>query len=192
MDNQVQTAKATLRRQMRDRLRELSAVARARAAEAACQRLRQQPVWITTKSVLFFAPLPQELNIWALLTEAQAAGRTVALPRFDRSTQQYTAAVLSDLNTDLRPGWLGISEPHGDCPNLAMNRLDLILVPGLAFDPCGRRLGRGKGYYDRLLADAPGMKCGVAFDEQVVSEVPVGPRDVRLNCILTPSRWLEC
>ncbi len=192
MDNQLQTAKATLRRQMRGWLRELSAADRARTAEAACQRLRQQPVWITAKSVLFFAPLPQELNIWTLITEARATGRTVALPRFDPTTQQYTAAVLSDLNADLRPGWLGIPEPHGDCPNLAMNRLDLILVPGLAFDPCGRRLGRGKGYYDRLLADAPGMKCGVAFDEQVVSEVPVGPQDVRLNCILTPSRWLEC
>jgi 5-formyltetrahydrofolate cyclo-ligase len=72
-----------------------------------------------------------------------------------------------------------------------MNRLDLILVPGLAFDLNGRRLGKGKGYYDRLLAGVSGIKCGVAFDEQVVSEVPAGPHDVRVNCILTPTRWLE-
>jgi 5-formyltetrahydrofolate cyclo-ligase len=72
-----------------------------------------------------------------------------------------------------------------------LNRLDLVLVPGVGFDLQGRRLGRGRGFYDRLLADVDGIKCGVAFEEQVVSEIPVGPRDVRLNFILTPTRCVE-
>ncbi|MBP9903534.1 MAG: 5-formyltetrahydrofolate cyclo-ligase, partial [Verrucomicrobia bacterium] len=72
-----------------------------------------------------------------------------------------------------------------------LNRLDLVLVPGVAFDPRGGRLGRGQGYYDRLLAGVRGTKCGVAFDEQIVDAVPVGPLDIRLNCILTPTRWIE-
>ena len=70
-------------------------------------------------------------------------------------------------------------------------RLDLVLVPGVAFDLHGRRLGRGRGYYDRLLSQVGGRTCGVAFDEQVVSEVPVEAHDVLLNCILTPTRWFE-
>jgi 5-formyltetrahydrofolate cyclo-ligase len=54
----------------------------------------------------------------------------------------------------------------------------------------GRRLGRGKGYYDRLLAAVRGAKCGVAFDQQVVSEIPVEPHDILMNFTLTPTRWL--
>jgi len=68
-------------------------------------------------------------------------------------------------------------------------RLDLALVPGVAFDLNGHRLGRGKGYYDRLLAMLTGPACGVAFDQQIVSQVPNEPHDVRLSCILTPTRW---
>jgi 5-formyltetrahydrofolate cyclo-ligase len=69
--------------------------------------------------------------------------------------------------------------------------LDLVLAPGVAFDLQGHRLGRGKGFYDRLLADVRGVKCGVAFDEQIVDAVPVGPLDVGVDCLVTPTRWLE-
>jgi 5-formyltetrahydrofolate cyclo-ligase len=69
--------------------------------------------------------------------------------------------------------------------------LDLILVPGVAFDLQGRRLGRGKGYYDQLLGALHGTRCGVAFDQQVVDEIPMAPHDMTLHCILTPTRWVE-
>jgi 5-formyltetrahydrofolate cyclo-ligase len=72
-----------------------------------------------------------------------------------------------------------------------LNRLDFILVPGVAFDLHGRRLGRGRGFYDQLLANVRGRTCGVAFDEQIVRDVPIEPHDVSLNCILTPTRWVE-
>ena len=68
---------------------------------------------------------------------------------------------------------------------------DLILVPGVAFDLHGRRLGRGKGFYDQLLAAVRGTTCGVAFEQQMVREVPVEPHDIHLNSILTPTRWIE-
>ena len=74
---------------------------------------------------------------------------------------------------------------------VSLNRLDFILVPGVAFDLHGRRLGRGRGYYDILLAKVRGTTCGVAFDEQIVREVPVEPHDSDVNCILTPTRWIE-
>jgi len=74
---------------------------------------------------------------------------------------------------------------------LPLNRLDLTLVPGVAFDLHGRRLGRGKGIYDQILAAVGGLTCGITFDEQVVSEVPVEPHDIQVNRILTPTRWIE-
>jgi 5-formyltetrahydrofolate cyclo-ligase len=192
MEDQLQAAKAALREQVRNRLPAISATTRVAASCEFCARLRQQKVWLSAKSFLFFAPLRSEPDIWPLLEEALAAGKTVTLPRFSAVTQTYAAARVLDLPTDLCRGNLGIREPKPHCETFALNRLDLVLVPGVAFDLHGRRLGRGKGYYDRLLVDVRGTKCGVAFDEQIVPEVPVGPQDVPLNCILTPTRWLVC
>jgi 5-formyltetrahydrofolate cyclo-ligase len=115
----------------------------------------------------------------------------VALPRYDADADRYEACQIRDESTDLCLGRFGIREPTGDCGRISINRLDLILVPGLAFDLHGRRLGRGKGYYDQLLAVSRGRSCGVAFDEQIVREVPVEPHDALVNCILTPTQWIE-
>ena len=98
---------------------------------------------------------------------------------------------MRELSRDLKTGQFGIREPADACPLIPLNRLDFVLVPGVAFDLQGRRLGRGKGYYDRLLAEVRGKTCGVAFDEQIVEELPLEPHDVLVNCILTPTRWIE-
>ena len=71
-----------------------------------------------------------------------------------------------------------------------LNRLDLALVPGLGFDARGHRLGRGKGHYDRLLAGFGGRKIGVAFDFQIMAEVPCEAHDIVLDDIVTPARWI--
>jgi 5-formyltetrahydrofolate cyclo-ligase len=120
-----------------------------------------------------------------------AAGKTVALPAFTPDANRYTASQILDPARDLVVGRFGIREPGPACPVIPLNRLDLVLVPGIAFDARGGRLGRGQGFYDRLLADVRGTKCGVAFAEQLVDVVPMGSLDIRLNCILTPTRWIE-
>jgi 5-formyltetrahydrofolate cyclo-ligase len=186
----LDSAKAGLRDQIRARLEILPAAERSAASARLYARLREQPAW-SAKAILLFAPLPEEPDIWPLLTEAIATGRTVALPAFSPGTNDYTARQILDPTRDLITGKFGIREPAGDCAEVPLNRLDLVLVPGIAFDPRGGRLGRGKGFYDRLLSAVNGLKCGVAFDEQIVDAVPVGPMDVRLNCILTPTRWIE-
>ena len=106
-------------------------------------------------------------------------------------TEIYVACRILNASVDVQIGKFGIREPSPRCPEVPLNQLDFVLVPGVAFDVYGRRLGRGKGYYDRLLAQVGGKTCGVAFDEQIVGEVPVGPLDIVLNCILTPERWVE-
>ena len=94
-----------------------------------------------------------------------------------------------DLDADLATGKFGIREPRSHCGEILLNHLDLALVPGVGFDLKGRRLGRGRGFYDRLLAQISGTKCGVGFDEQIVEAIPTEPHDVHLNYILTPTRW---
>jgi 5-formyltetrahydrofolate cyclo-ligase len=175
---------------VRDRLRAISPERQGRFAQI-CSRLRQQSVWKSAGSILLFALLPAEADIWALFEEALRVGKTVALPRFSSQAQSYIACVVQNPEDDLVSGQFGIREPGVSCPEFPLNRLDLVLVPGVAFDARGARLGRGKGFYDRLLADVRGTKCGVAFEEQIVDAVPVGPLDIRLNCILTPTRWIE-
>ena len=184
-------AKAILREQVRARLKDIPAAERASASAQLVTRLLGLSVWKNAKSVLLFSPFGIEPDICPLIHEAIASGKLTALPGFDPATQTYFARFIRDPETDLVAGEFGILEPRSACEAAPLNRLDLVLVPGVAFDTRGRRLGRGKGYYDRLLTHVRGTKCGIAFDEQIVEEIPAGPLDIRLNCILTPTRWTQ-
>lgn len=184
-------AKVQLREQVRARVKNLTPATRRIGSLELCARLRAQRVWQASNTVLLFAPLPDEPDIWPLLAEALAAHKVVALPSFVAATNTYVARRVIDPTRDLIVGKFGIREVAELSPEMELNQLDLVLAPGVAFDLHGRRLGRGKGFYDRLLAGVRGTKCGVAFDEQLVDAVPVGPLDIPLNCILTPTRWIE-
>lgn len=190
MTDTLNTAKTSLRQQVRARMRTLSAEQRRAGSQQLCERLLTLPVWKRAKIVLLFAPLPDEPDLWPVLAAAWREGKEVSLPKLDPAGFSYHASPVKSRD-DLAPGKYGILEPRHTAAAMALNRLDLVLVPGVAFDGRGGRLGRGKGYYDRLLAPVNGSKCGVAFDEQLVDAVPVGPMDVRLDCILTPTRWIE-
>ncbi|HOX55457.1 MAG TPA: 5-formyltetrahydrofolate cyclo-ligase [Candidatus Paceibacterota bacterium] len=191
MRQTIREAKLALRQQVGAALSQLTPAQRAAASALARARLAAQPAWQEAHSVLFFASLPEELDLWPLLTDALAAGKRVALPRFVAETKTYEARLIQDIGLDLQLGHFGIREPNRRCAPLESSRLDLILVPGVAFDTAGGRLGRGKGYYDQLLAVVRGKTCGVGFDQQLVDAIPVEPHDVRMDCVLTPARWIE-
>ncbi|RME95786.1 MAG: 5-formyltetrahydrofolate cyclo-ligase [Verrucomicrobia bacterium] len=184
-------AKRHLRRLMRERRRQWAASPE-RAGDSArlCATIRASAPWQAAATVLLFAPMPDEPNLWPLLEEVLASGRRLCLPRFDPALGAYTVAEVRNLRTDLRPGLLNIPEPAPHCPLFARNHLDLIVLPGLAFDQDGRRLGRGKGYYDRLLSGWTGGRCGVAMDWQIVPAIPAEDHDKNVNWIATPTRWL--
>jgi 5-formyltetrahydrofolate cyclo-ligase len=191
MQPDIQAAKVALRKQIRGALQKISPAARNAMSAQVRDRHKEQVIWKNAGAVLFFAPMPDEPDVWPLLEDALAGKIIVALPRYDSASNSYVACRVQNLRSDIVTGQFGIREPGAKCVELPLNRLDLVLVPGVGFDLQGRRLGRGRGFYDRLLADVDGIKCGVAFEEQVVSEIPVGPRDVRLNFILTPTRCVE-
>ena len=184
-------AKTSLRTQIREALRRLTPAEREKQSTQACTRLTSQPLFQQAQAILFFSPLSDEPDIWPLAMDARGAGKTVALPRYSAETGLYAACEVADLEQDVEPGRFGIREPSVRCADLKLNRLDLILVPGVAFDLLGHRLGRGQGFYDRLLKTVHGTTCGVGFNEQLLREIPVAPHDVRVNCILTPARWIE-
>jgi 5-formyltetrahydrofolate cyclo-ligase len=191
MQPDIQAAKTALRKQIRGALQNVSPETRAATAGQIRTQLKEQPFWKAATAVLFFAPLPDEVDVWPLLESALAAGKIATLPRFEPASNDYLACHVQHPQTEVGPGQFGIREPKTGCPEIPLERLGLILVPGVAFDLRGGRLGRGRGFYDRLLAKFHGIKCGVAWGEQIVKEVPTGTLDVRMDFVLTPTQCVE-
>ena len=187
----VQQQKALLRADARRRIEAIPPEHRTTLAVELCKRLSSSTVWIRSKSILAFMPLADEPNIRPLLELGLEQGRVVCIPGYVAANRGYGAFQIQNPDTDLVPGRFNVPEPGPGCPAVALNQLDLILVPGVAFDLNGRRLGRGKGFYDRLLSEVRGVCCGLLFEEQLTSEIPVEPHDVRLHCLVTPKRWHE-
>jgi 5-formyltetrahydrofolate cyclo-ligase len=189
MSTDAALQKQALRRELRRVLRAISPEARQAASERAWRLLDTQTAWQQARTVFLYWSLSSELGTGLMIESALRDHKTVALPRFNRAAGAYELAQVMDLAADLRPGQLGILEPHHQCPPVEPIRLDFSLVPGLGFGPDGRRLGRGKGFYDRMLAHVGGLKCGAAFDEQIVEGIPREPHDICVDCLLTPARW---
>jgi len=189
MDSSIANSKSDLRQKIRAALDKISPAVRAVESIDLCDRLEIQ--LHSAHTILFFAPLPDELDVWPLLEKFLAAGKICALPAFDAATQTYSARRVVNLATDIVTGKFGVREPAASCAEIPLAGFDLVLVPGVAFDLRGHRLGRGQGFYDRILASASGVKCGVAYDFQMVEQVPTEPHDAPVDFIMTPSRCVR-
>ncbi|MFM7102290.1 MAG: 5-formyltetrahydrofolate cyclo-ligase [Verrucomicrobiota bacterium] len=183
--------KATLRALVRERLGTLGGEARRAGAQAVCAAVAARPELGRAGRVLLFAPLPDELDVFPLLAGALAGGKRLFLPAREPATGGYGVREVRSLADDLVPGCYGVREPAAHCPGGDLRGLDFAVVPGIGFDPAGGRLGRGKGFYDRMLARFSGVACGVAFAEQMLPSVPWEPHDMRLDLVVTPGRtWV--
>lgn len=189
MNPDIAASKEALRREMR--ARSVTAAERTATSATLREQLHSLECWQQARAILFFAPLSDEPDIFPSIQLALNEGKLTALLRFNPREHLFEPVKIEDPERDLIPGHFGVREPAAHCPVVPMNRLDLLLVPGLAFDLRGRRLGRGRGFYDRLLATAHGTKCGICFDSQIVEAVPFEAHDVALDCIVTPTRWLK-
>jgi 5-formyltetrahydrofolate cyclo-ligase len=142
--------------------------------------------------VLGFASFGSEVETRAFLHRVLASGRALALPRVDRGARRLVLHWVASLDTELRPGPWGIPEPDpARCRLAAPPEIDFVLVPGVAFDPDGGRLGYGAGYYDRLLAAWPlplPPLVAAALQIQIVPVVPVLAGDHRVDIVVTESQ----
>jgi 5,10-methenyltetrahydrofolate synthetase len=186
------TAKATLRRTILARRDALGPPERARLSQAALDRIEGLDAFRRARVVLGFASFGSELDTRPFLDEVMASGRALVLPRVDREGRRLVLYRVASLETDLRPGTWGIPEPDpAHCGLAAPADIDFILVPGVAFDPDGGRLGYGAGYYDRLLAawasPLPPL-VAAAFELQIVPAVPVLAGDHRVDRVVTESQ----
>ena len=185
----IQDPKADLRSKIRAALEKISPAVRAVESIELNERLQSQMP--SANTILFFAPLPDELDVWPVLERSLALGTNCALPFFDAEKRTYGAKQIQTLATDIVTGKFGVREPAAKCVDVPLDQFDLVLVPGLAFDLQGNRLGRGRGFYDRLLEKISGIKCGVSYDLQLLETIPTEPHDVKVDFVFTPARCVK-
>ena len=139
-----------------------------------------------SKTILFYASFDGEVDTWPMMKRALNLGKQIALPKIIPTQKKIIPMLISDLQTDLYLGPYGIRQPLDSCRPVKVEELDLVVVPGVAFDRRNRRLGRGGGYYDRFLADLSPQtpKIGLAFDFQIVDRFPVDAHDVAVTRVI--------
>ncbi len=166
--------------------------AKTAASAAIAARVQALSSFERARCVLLTLPYRSEWDTRPLFASAIAAGKTVALPRVDGASRMLELHAAQDIRRDTAPGYRGIPEPLPELPRVDIATVDWVLVPGVAFDVRGRRLGYGGGFYDRLLAlfDDAVPRIAGAFDLQVIAEVPAAPHDLVVDAIATQSRLL--
>ena len=184
MPNSPAEIKHALRRQMRLQRRAISLPDRVRLEQAWVEHALASHWFYPTQRVAAYIATGSELSLRGLLDLALARGILLYLPRVLGATSMEFGRFHGQ---PLHRGKFGIAEPHGVATPL--NELDAILLPLLAVDDLGQRLGQGGGYYDRILSAAPGaVRIGVAFDAQLLAQsLPTETFDQRLDALITPS-----
>jgi 5-formyltetrahydrofolate cyclo-ligase len=167
---------------------------RAQASQAIATRITRLDAFVNAQVLLLTLPFRSEWNAMLIVERALAAGKVVAAPRVEPAERMLRAYRIDDVARDIEPGYRGIPEPRIGCPEVALDRIDWVLVPGVAFDASGRRLGYGGGYYDRLLpfVAATASRVAGAFDMQIVDVVPTAAHDIGVDVVVTEQRTLYC
>jgi len=164
----------------------------AAASDAIAARLASLPSFAAAQVLLLTLPYRSEWNTGRLFESARNAGKAIAVPRVDPVTRMLDLYAVADIGRDIAPGYRGIPEPAATLPRIDREAIDWVLVPGVAFDLTGRRLGYGGGFYDRLLPllrpDAP--RIAGAFDLQIVERVPATTHDLTVGLMVTETRIL--
>jgi 5-formyltetrahydrofolate cyclo-ligase len=156
----------------------------AAAAREVARHLATAPEFARCRKLVLYAAVAGELPLEHVLAAARAAGKTPLWPRVLAGARMVFAR--ADRIEELAPGRYGVREPASGTPEEALGADVLALVPGVAFDERGGRLGRGGGLWDRALAEAKGaVALGVGYELQVVDAVPCEAHDRRLDGLLT-------
>jgi 5-formyltetrahydrofolate cyclo-ligase len=185
--------KTRLRRAVRESLRAMTTDQRAAASRVIAKALLALDAWRDATCVLLYHALPDEPDLTEAVEAGLAAGKRILLPRTSgpSAAGAMEAAPIEVADRErLAKDPLGIPAPVS--PAVEAGSIDLAVVPGVAFDPTGGRLGRGGGFYDRYLARlrASCGRIGVCFDRQVVAALPRESHDERVDRVLTEQRHL--
>lgn len=158
------------------------------------KKVLELPEFVRAKTVLFYASFRSEVDTKEMINISLMTGKTVILPKVDKKEKTLKLYEIKNIN-ELSSGYMQIMEPEANEERLKkLTDIDLILIPGAAFDIQGNRLGYGAGFYDRLLS---GMKKRIliiapAYEEQLAEKIITEPHDVKVDRIITDKRVINC
>ena len=185
----LQEIKAHLRKTVLARRDAMDAGSRAASSRAIVQKIVGLAAYREARTVMAYAGFGSELQTDAFLRHTLNEGKRLLLPRVNRQKKRLDVYEVRDPARDLEAGTWGIREPRPDhCDPADLRAAGFVLVPGVAFDRQGGRLGHGAGFYDRLLSGSVSPQaCLVAgaFETQTVEEVPMDEHDVPVDLVVT-------
>ena len=180
---------------MKQRLSLVSIDNRIIAANQIQEQIIASEIYQSATTILAYASLPSELDLDPFITQALSDNKCICVPQIDWDSKSMQPARISNLDTDLDIGRYDVRAPTQACPLVDRKNIDLILVPGLAFDQNGHRLGRGAGFYDRFIDSLPNTNrpplVGVCFGCQIVPKVPTESHDHPMDFVLSEHGFLD-
>jgi 5-formyltetrahydrofolate cyclo-ligase len=188
---EIPAQKQALRRILTERILALDCDERHAQEAVLTARFASLPGYEAAAAVLLYvSAFPEEIATRAMLELALGQGKRLICPRVDRAERRLRLYCVEDLDADLKRGTLGIPEPKRVCLEVDPTLVDWVLVPGLGFDDRGFRLGRGAGYYDRLLPTLrpDALRWALALECQFVEALPVEPHDVPVDGVMSSGR----
>jgi 5-formyltetrahydrofolate cyclo-ligase len=180
--------KTKLRQQLLNRLRNQKEVQRLKKSFKIQNKLFSLLEFIKAKRILFYLSFAGEVETFRMVDKAVLLGKQVAVPVINTKIKMLIASLFVDGKSQLEIGPYGIYQPKRECiRKIPLSTIDLIIVPALAFDSQGNRLGRGKGYYDRFLHSLPKTipTVGLAFSFQILDRIPsLEPHDFPVDRVV--------
>lgn len=183
--------KEEARRSVRESLDLITEEERIEYSEMITESVLMLPEFNNSQTIMLFASLPDEFDTLPLIEQALMMGRSVLMPKVDWRRRKLLICRI-DAISDLEEGYWGILEPPEE-RSMDAEDIDFILTPGMAFDIVGNRLGRGGGYYDRLLSERgmDAITCGAAYDCQVFAQIPHDEHDRTIDMLVTEQRVMR-
>jgi 5-formyltetrahydrofolate cyclo-ligase len=180
------TDKALIRSQLRQKLADMPETDRQTKSLAACNLIAASPEFAAARIVMLYLSMPHEVDTASLALKCWQAGKTVVVPKVSWDQRRMLPVEITSLQAGLTTTDKGLREPIEGKP-IPLGFVDIVIVPGLGFNHDGHRIGRGIGFYDRFLAQPEfiGLSCGLAFEEQIVSTLPVLDHDMPLSMLVT-------
>ena len=178
--------KGQLRQQLQKCLLEMTEEQRSEKSKKACRNLISTPQFQSASVVMMYLSLPHEVDTSEVILHAWQLGKVVAVPKISWQQRHMIPVQINTLETGFSTGFAGLRNPVTGVP-MSFEEIDLVVAPALGFDRKGNRLGRGGSYYDRFFAnpELKALKCGFAFEEQLVETVPMTDHDEPVDFLVT-------
>lgn len=178
-------SKAQLRERMRAQRAGYPPERRAEAAQRVFEGVRRLTAYRRARTVMAYVAARGELSVQAVMEDIWATGKRLALPRCEGPGVMTARSIHSA--DELCRGAYGLLEPTAACEAIVPQEIDLVLVPGVAFDRAGGRIGQGGGYYDRFLPQTRAYRLGICYDFALVEAIESEAHDQRMDALATPS-----